>query len=126
MTLTNEDIIQAIGEMTVMQLADLIKAIETKFDVKAAAPVAVAAMPAAGAAAAPAEEKTEFTVVLKEGGAKKINVIKVVRALTGLGLKEAKDLVEAAPKNVKESVNKEEAESMKKQLEENGATVEIK
>jgi large subunit ribosomal protein L7/L12 len=125
-TLTNEDIIQAIGEMTVMQLADLIKAIETKFDVKAAAPVAVAAMPAAGAAAAPAEEKTEFTVVLKEGGAKKINVIKVVRALTGLGLKEAKDLVEAAPKNVKESVNKEEAESMKKQLEENGATVEIK
>lgn len=124
-TLTNDQILEAIGGMTVLQLADLIKAIETKFDVKAAAPVAMAAMPAA-AAAAPVEEKTEFTVVLKAAGEKKINVIKVVRAITSLGLKEAKDLVEAAPKNVKESVNKEEAENIKKQLEEQGAQVEIK
>jgi large subunit ribosomal protein L7/L12 len=123
-TLTNDQILEAIGGMTVLQLADLIKAIETKFDVKAAAPVAMAAMPAA--AAAPVEEKTEFTVVLKAAGEKKINVIKVVRAITSLGLKEAKDLVEGAPKNVKESINKEEAETIKKQLEEQGAQVEIK
>jgi large subunit ribosomal protein L7/L12 len=123
-TLTNDQILEAIGGMTVLQLADLIKAIETKFDVKAAAPVAMAAMPAA--AAAPVEEKTEFTVVLKAAGEKKINVIKVVRAITSLGLKEAKDLVEGAPKNVKESINKEEAEAIKKQLEEQGAQVEIK
>jgi len=126
-TLTNEEIVEAIGSKTVLELCDLIKAIEDKFGVKAAAPVAVAA-PAGGAAtaAAPAEEKTEFTVVLKDGGAKKINVIKVVRAITGLGLKEAKDLVEGAPKTVKEGIPKAEAENIKKQLEENGAVVEIK
>jgi large subunit ribosomal protein L7/L12 len=125
-TLTNEELVEAIGSKTVLELCDLIKAIEDKFGVKAAAPVAMAAAPAAGADAAPAEEKTEFTVMLKEGGAKKIQVIKVVRAVTGLGLKEAKDLVEAAPKAVKEGIPKTEAESIKKQLEENGATVEIK
>jgi large subunit ribosomal protein L7/L12 len=126
-TLTNEEIIDAIGQKTVLELSDLVKAIEEKFDVKAAAPVAVAAAgPAAGAAEAPAEEKTEFDVVLKEAGAKKIQVIKVVRAITGLGLKEAKDVVESAPKAVKEAVAKEDAENFKKQLEEVGATVEIK
>jgi large subunit ribosomal protein L7/L12 len=111
--------------MTVLELSDLIKMVETKFDVKAAAPVAVAAAPAAGAAA-PVEEKTQFDVILKGGGEKKINVIKVVRALTNLGLKEAKDLVESAPKPVKEGVSKDEAEKIKKELEENGAQVEIK
>jgi large subunit ribosomal protein L7/L12 len=126
-TLTNEELVEVIGSKTVLELCDLIKAIEDKFGVKAAAPVAVAAAPAGGAAdAAPAEEQTEFTVMLKDAGAKKIQVIKVVRAVTGLGLKEAKDLVEAAPKAVKEGVPKTEAESIKKQLEENGATVEIK
>jgi large subunit ribosomal protein L7/L12 len=127
-TLTNEELIEAIGGKTVLELCDLIKGIEDKFGVKAAAPVAVGAAPAAGgaAAAAPAEEQTEFSVVLKEGGAKKIQVIKVVRAVTGLGLKEAKDLVEGAPKAVKEGIPKTEAESIKKQLEENGAVVEIK
>jgi len=101
-TITNEEIIEAIGGKTVLELCDLIKGIEDKFGVKAAAPAAAAAAPAA-AAAAPAEEQTEFTVILKAGGDKKIQVIKVVRAITGLGLKEAKDLVEAAPKPVKES-----------------------
>lgn len=125
-TLTNEELVEAIGGKTVLELCDLIKAIEDKFGVKAATPVAVAAAPAAGGDAAPAEEKTEFSVILKTGGEKKIQVIKVVRAVTGLGLKEAKDLVEAAPKAVKEGVPKAEAESIKKQLEENGATVEIK
>jgi len=125
-TLTNEELVEAIGSKTVLELCDLIKAIEDKFGVKAAAPVAAMAAPAAGADAAPAEEKTEFSVILKEGGAKKIQVIKVVRAVTGLGLKEAKDLVEAAPKAVKEGIPKTEADSIKKQLEENGATVEIK
>lgn len=124
-TLTQEEIIEAIGGMTVLQLSDLIKAIEVKFDVKAAAPVAVAAGPVAGAAA-PVEEKTSFDVVLKAAGDKKINVIKVVRAITGLGLKEAKDLVESAPKAVKEGVTKDESEKIKKELEENGAQVEIK
>jgi len=124
-TLTQEEIIEAIGGMTVIQLSDLIKAIETKFDVKAAAPVAVAAGPVA-AAGAPVEEKTSFDVVLKAAGEKKINVIKVVRAITGLGLKEAKDLVEGAPKPVKEGVTKDESEKIKKELEENGAQVEIK
>lgn len=126
MALTKEEIIDAIGGMTVIELSDLIKMIETKFDVKAAAPVAVAAAPAAGGAAAPVEEKTQFDVILKSSGEKKINVIKVVRAITGLGLKEAKDLVEGAPKAVKEGVSKDEAEKMKKELEENGAQVEIK
>lgn len=127
-TLTNDEIIEAIGGKTVLDLCELIKGIEEKFGVKAAAPVAAAAAPAAGggAAAEAAEEQTEFSVILKEGGAKKIQVIKVVRALTGLGLKEAKDLVEGAPKPVKEAVPKAEAESIKKQLEENGAVVEIK
>jgi large subunit ribosomal protein L7/L12 len=124
-SLTKEQIIDAIGSMTVLELSDLIKMVETKFDVKAAAPVAVAAAPAAGAAA-PVEEKTQFDVILKSGGDKKINVIKVVRALTSLGLKEAKDLVEGAPKPVKEGVSKDEAEKIKKELEENGAQVEIK
>jgi large subunit ribosomal protein L7/L12 len=125
-TLTKDEIIDAIGGMTVLELSDLIKAIEEKFDVKAAAPVAVAAAPAGAAAAAPVEEKTEFDVILKSAGEKKINVIKVVRAITGLGLKEAKDLVEGAPKPVKEAIPKDEAEKIKKELEENGAQVEIK
>jgi len=122
-TLTKEEIIDAIGGMTVIELSDLIKAIEEKFDVKAAAPVAAVA---AAPAAAPAEEKTEFDVILKAAGDKKIQVIKVVREVTGLGLKEAKDLVEAAPKAVKEAISKDDAEALKKKLEENGATVEIK
>ncbi len=125
-TLSKEEIIDAIGGMTVLELSDLIKEIETKFDVKASAPVAVAAPAAGGAAAAPAEEKTEFDVVLTGAGDKKIQVIKVVRAITGLGLKEAKDLVEAAPKAVKEAIAKDEAEKIKKELEEVGALVEIK
>jgi len=124
--LTNEEIIDAIGAMTVLQLSDLIKSIETKFDVKAAAPMAMAAMPAAGAVAAAVEEKTEFDVVLKGAGDRKIQVIKVVREITGLGLKEAKDLVEAAPKAVKEGLPKDEAEKLKKKLEEVGGQVEIK
>ncbi|MFP4416137.1 MAG: 50S ribosomal protein L7/L12 [Chitinivibrionales bacterium] len=126
--MTNEEIIEAISNKTVLELSELIKAIEEKFDVQAAAPVAVAAAPGAGAGGgeAAAEEKTEFDVVLKEAGAKKIQVIKVVRAITGLGLKEAKDLVEGAPKPVKEGANKEDAEAIKKQLEEVGASVEIK
>jgi large subunit ribosomal protein L7/L12 len=123
-SLTKEQIIDAIGGMTVLELSDLIKMVETKFDVKAAAPVAMAAGPAV--AAAPVEEKTQFDVILKSSGEKKINVIKVVRTITGLGLKEAKDLVEGAPKPVKEGVSKDEAEKMKKELEENGAQVEIK
>lgn len=121
-TLTKDEIIDAIGGMTVLELSDLIKAIEDKFDVKAAAPMAMAAPVAAAAV----EEKTEFDVVLTGIGDKKIQVIKVVRAITGLGLKEAKDLVEAAPKAVKEAVSKDEAEKMKKELEEVGGTVEIK
>jgi large subunit ribosomal protein L7/L12 len=126
-TLTNEEILEAIGNKTVLELSDLIKAIEEKFDVQAAAPMAVAAAaPGAAPAAEAAEEKTDFDVVLKEAGAKKIQVIKVVRAITGLGLKEAKDLVEGAPKAVKEAVTKEEAEDFKKQLEEVGAGVELK
>jgi large subunit ribosomal protein L7/L12 len=127
-TLTNDEIIEAIGGKTVLDLCDLIKGIEDKFGVKAAAPVAAASGPAAGGAGAAeaVEEQTEFSVILKEGGAKKIQVIKFVRAVTGLGLKEAKDLVEAAPKAVKEAIPKAEAESIKKQLEENGAVVEIK
>ncbi len=125
-TLTKDEIIDAIGSMTVIELSDLIKAIEEKFDVKAAAPVAMAAAPAGGAPAAAAEEKTEFDVILKDAGDKKINVIKVVRAVTGLGLKEAKDLVEGAPKPVKEGIPKDEAEKIKKELEENGAKAEVK
>src|SRR5207237_3618496 len=117
-----------LSSLTVMQAAELVKMLEQKWGVSAAAPVAVAAGPAAGAAAAakPAEEKTEFTLVLAAAGEKKINVIKEVRAITGLGLKEAKDLVEGAPKPVKEGVNKDEAAKLRKQLEDAGATVEVK
>ena len=119
----NDQIMEAIENMTVLELADLVKAMEDKFGVSAAAPVAVAAAPAAGAAAA---EKTDFDVVLKEVGASKINVIKVVRELTGLGLKEAKAAVDAAPNTLKEHVAKADAEAMKAKLEEAGATVELK
>lgn len=118
-----DQIMEAIENMTVLELADLVKAMEDKFGVSAAAPVAVAAAPAAGAAAA---EKTEFDVVLKDAGASKINVIKVVRELTGLGLKEAKAAVDAAPNAIKEHVAKAYAEAMKAKLEEAGATVELK
>lgn len=123
MALTNEDIINAVSEMSVMQVVELIKAMEEKFGVTAAA--AVAAGPAAGPAAA-AEEQTEFTIVLAEAGDKKVNVIKVVRELTGLGLKEAKAVVDGAPGVVKEGASKEEAEAAKKALEEAGAKVELK
>jgi len=124
--ITREQVVDFLSNMPVIQMADLIKTLEDKWGVKAA-PVAVAAAPAAGGAAAPAvEEKTEFTVELKEAGANKINVIKVVREVTGLGLKEAKDLVEGAPKAVKEAVSKAEAEELKKKLEDAGAKVELK
>jgi len=125
-TLTKDEFVEAIGNMTVLELSDLIKAIEDKFDVKAAAPVAVAAAPAAGAAAAAEEEKTEFDAILESAGAEKIKVIKVVREITGLGLKEAKDLVEGAPKPIKEACPKDEAESIKKKVEEVGGKVAIK
>ncbi|HJX11931.1 MAG TPA: 50S ribosomal protein L7/L12 [Dehalococcoidales bacterium] len=122
-----EDIMNAIKSMTVIDLADLVKALETEFGVSAAAPVAVAAAaPAAGEAAAEVEEQTEFTVILKEIGPNKINVIKAVRELTTLGLKESKDLVEGAPKPVKEGITKEEAATAKQKLEAAGATAEIK
>ena len=124
MSLSNEQIVEAIAGTTLMEVMELVKAIEEKFGVSAAAPVAVAAGPAA--AAAPVEEQTEFTVVLKAAGEKKVEVIKAVRAITGLGLKEAKDLVEGAPKDVKEGASKEEAEKFKKDLEAAGATVELK
>ena len=123
--MTNEEILEAISNMSVLELSELVKAIEDKFGVSAAAPVAVAAAPAAGAAAA-AEEKTEFDVVLKEIGEKKIQVIKAVREITGLGLKDAKALVDGAPKEVKTGVAKAEAEEIKKKLEDAGATVELK
>jgi len=125
--LTKDELLNAIAEMTVLELSELVKAVEEKFGVKAAAPaVAVAAAPAAAGAAA-AEEKTEFNVVLAAvDAAKKIGVIKVVREITGLGLKEAKDLVEAAPKAVKENVAKAEAEEIKKKITEAGGTVELK
>ncbi|HOU28356.1 MAG TPA: 50S ribosomal protein L7/L12 [Thermoleophilia bacterium] len=125
--LTKDQLIEAIKGMTVLELSEMVKALEEEFGVSAAAPVAVAAAPAAGAAeAAPAEEKTSFDVVLASFGDQKIQVIKVVRALTGLGLKEAKEVVEGAPKPIKEGVTKDEAEDAKKQLEDAGATVEIK
>lgn len=122
------EIVEAIGNLTVLELAELVKALEEKFGVTAAAPVAVAATPAVAAApaAAPEEEQTEFDVILKAVGPNKIQVIKVVRELTGLGLKEAKDLVDGAPKPVKEKVSKQEAESVKAKLQEVGAEVEIK
>ena len=123
MAISKEDILEAVGSLTVMELNDLVKAFEEKFGVSAAA-VAVAG-PAGGAAAA-VEEQTEFTVVLMGPGDKKVEVIKVVRAVTGLGLKEAKDLVDGAPKPVKEGISKADAEALKKQLEDAGAKVEVK
>lgn len=119
-------IIEAIEQMSVLDLAELVKALEEKFGVSAAAPVAVAAAPAAGGAAGGAEEKSEFDVVLTAAGGNKIAVIKVVREITGLGLKEAKDLVDGAPKTVKEKVAKADAEAMKKKLADAGATAELK
>lgn len=126
MAVSKEEILDAIGAMTVLELSELIKEMEEKFGVSAAAAAVAVAAPAAGAAAAPAEEQTEFDVVLTACGDKKVNVIKVVRAATGLGLKEAKDLVDGAPKTVKEGVDKATAEALKKELEEAGAKVEVK
>ena len=124
MSLSNEQIVDAIAAKSLMEVMELVKAIEDKFGVSAAAPVMAAAGPAA--AAAPVEEQTEFTVVLKAAGEKKVEVIKAVRAITGLGLKEAKDLVEGAPQTVKEAVSKDESEKFKKELEAAGASVEVK
>ncbi len=127
MSLNREEVVNFLSSMPVIELAEMIKELEDKWGVTAAAPVAMAGMAAMpGAGAAPAEEKTEFDVILASAGANKINVIKEVRALTGLGLKEAKDLVEAAPKPVKEGVSKEEAEKVKEALTKAGATVEVK
>ncbi len=124
--ITKQDVISFIEKMTVLDLAELVKELEEKFGVSAAAPVAVAAVAGPAAAAEPAEEQTEFDVILKSAGANKINVIKVVRALTSLGLKEAKDLVDGAPNPVKSGISKQEAEDAKKQLAEAGAEVEVK
>ncbi|MDL1862664.1 50S ribosomal protein L7/L12 [Betaproteobacteria bacterium PRO7] len=126
MALSNQEILDAIAAKSVLEISELIKMMEEKFGVSAAAAAVAVAAPAAGAAAPAAEEKTEFTVVLAEAGANKVNVIKAVRELTGLGLKEAKDLVDGAPKPVKEGVNKADAEAAKKKLEEAGAKVEVK
>ena len=128
MAVTKEEVVEFISNMTVLELSEFIKELEEKFGVSAAAPAVgmMMAAPAAGGAAEAAEEKTEFDVILKEAGANKIGVIKVVRALTGLGLKEAKDKVDGAPSTLKEAVSKEEAEEAKKQLTEAGATVEVK
>ena len=123
--MTKEEVIDGIANMTVLELADLVKALEEKFGVSAAMPVAAAAAPNAGAAAPVEEEKTEFTVVLKSAGAEKLKVIKEVRAITSLGLKEAKDLVDGAPKPVKEAIPKKEAEEIKAKLEAVGAEVEL-
>ena len=128
-TLSNEEILEAIGNKTVVELAELIEAFKSKFNVTIAAPVAAGAAvggAGGGAAAAPVEEKTEWAVVLKEGGAKKIQVIKVVREITSLGLKEAKDAVDGTPSTIKEGISKAEAEEIKKKLEEQGAVVELK
>jgi len=126
MAVSKEDILDSISNMTVLEIVDLISAMEEKFGVSAAAVAPVAAAPAGGGAAAPAEEQTEFDVVMSAVGDNKVGVIKAVRAITSLGLKEAKDLVESAPATIKEAVSKADAESMKKQLVEAGATVEIK
>ena len=123
---TKQDVVEFVSSMSVLELSELVKELEEKFGVSAAAPVAVAAAPAGQAAQAEAEEKTEFDVILSQVGDKKIQVIKAIRAITGLGLKEAKALVDEAPKAVQEGVSKEEVEDIKKQLEEAGATVEIK
>jgi large subunit ribosomal protein L7/L12 len=121
-----QNLVDQLSALTVLEAAELSKMLEEKWGVSAAAPVAVAAAPAAAAAAAPVEEQTEFTVILASAGDKKINVIKEVRTITGLGLKEAKDLVEAAPKPVKEAASKDEVAKIKKMLEDAGATVEVK
>ncbi len=126
MAISKEDILEAVGNMTVMDLNDLVKAFEEKFGVSAAAMAVAAPGTGGGAAAAAAEEQTEFTVILAAAGDKKVEVIKVVRAVTGLGLKEAKDLVDGAPKPVKEAIPKADAEAIKKQLEDAGAKAEIK
>jgi large subunit ribosomal protein L7/L12 len=126
MAVSKEEILDAIGNMSLIDVTDLVKMMEDKFGVSAAAPVAVAAAGGGAAAAAPVEEKTEFTVSLKATGEKKVEVIKAVRAITGLGLKEAKDLVESAPAVVKDAVNKDDAAKFKKELEAAGATVEVK
>jgi large subunit ribosomal protein L7/L12 len=126
MALSKDEILEAIAQMSVMDVVELISAMEEKFGVTAAVAVAAAPAAAADGGGAVVEEQTEFTVVLKAAGEKKVNVIKVVRALTGLGLKEAKDVVDQAPSNVKEGISKAEAEDVKKQLEEAGATVEMK
>jgi large subunit ribosomal protein L7/L12 len=129
MAMTKEDVLNAVGSMSVLELSELIKMMEDKFGVSAAATAVAVAAPAAGGAAAgaaAAEEQTEFTVVLAASGDKKVEVIKVVRAATGLGLKEAKDLVDGAPKAVKEGISKADADALKKQLEEAGAKVEVK
>ena len=126
MALTTEQLLDEFANMSVLQLAEFKKAFETKFDVTAAAPMMMGAMPAAGGAAAAVAEQTEFDVILAAAGSQKINVIKVVRELTGLGLKEAKDLVDGAPKPVKEKLSKQEAGEAKARLEEVGATVEVK
>jgi large subunit ribosomal protein L7/L12 len=125
-TMTNDQILEAIGSKTVVELADLIESFKTKFNVSVVAAAAPAAGGPGGGAAAVAEEQSEFTVILKEGGAKKIQVIKVIREITSLGLKEAKDLVDGAPKTVKEGATKAEAEEIKKKLEDQGAVVELK
>ncbi len=126
MQLNKEDVVNYLSNMPVIELAQMIKDLEEKWGVSAAAPVAAVAMPGAAGAAAPAEEKTSFDVILTDGGANKINVIKEVRALTGLGLKEAKDLVEGAPKPVKEGVSKDEAAKIKEALTKAGAKVDVK
>lgn len=126
MAVSREDILNAIADMSVMDVVELVKEMEEKFGVSAQAAVAAVPVAAAGGDAAAAEEKTEFDVVMKDIGANKINVIKAIRAITGLGLKEAKDMVEGAPVTVKEAVSKDDAGSIKKQLEEAGATVEVK
>jgi len=126
MSISKTDVIEFIKNMSVLELSELVKELEETFGVSAAAPMAMAAMPAGGGEAAPAEEQTEFDVILESCGDKKIQVIKVVRAITGLGLKEAKELVDGAPKPVKEAVSKEEAESIKNQLEEAGGVVQVK
>lgn len=126
MAVSKEEILDAIANMTLVDITELVKMMEDKFGVSAAAPVAIAAAPGAAAAAPAVEEKTEFTVVLKAAGEKKVEVIKAVRAITGLGLKEAKDLVEGAPQTVKDAVSKDDAAKFKKELEAAGATVEVK
>jgi len=126
MAASKEDILNAISNMTVMEIVDLVKMMEEKFGVTAAAPVAVAAVAAGGAPAAAAEEQTEFTVTMTSFGANKVGVVKVIREITGLGLKEAKDLVEGVPSLVKESIPKADADGIKKKLEEAGAAAEIK